>query len=76
MTYQQLREKAKQHFLNVKTNGDYDSTGRARLWAMYCNISGERQSPFFTLAEWQNKDIQITCLDYIRERTIKQLGVN
>jgi len=76
MTFPELREKAKQHWLNVRTNGDYDSTGKARLWAMYCNVSGERVSGYYTLAEWQDKNILDTCLDYIRERTINELGIN
>jgi hypothetical protein len=76
MTLRELREKAKQHWLNVRTNGDYDSTGKAKLWALYCNISGDRVSPFFTLSEWQDKHILDTCLHYLADKAIKELGIN
>jgi len=73
MTYQELREKAEKLLLSVESPG---VTGNSKLWAMYCNVTGKRVSGYYTLAEWQEKDIHNTCLDYIADKAAKQLGIN
>lgn len=65
MNIAELRNKAKLIAAHPKTNGDRDKTGKLKLWALWCAYEKTRISPFYTLKEWQGKDLKTVTLNYI-----------
>lgn len=65
MNIAELRNKAKLIAAYPKTNGDCDKAGKLKLWALWCAYNKTRISPFYTLKEWQGKDLKTVTLNYI-----------